>query len=139
MKYGSLILEKREYVYIKRLLNISGYIGNHEVQKSLMKLSEELKTAHVVNEEDMPVDVIRLNSRVTVVSDKGWEKTLQVVIPAERDVQHNKISVLTPMGSALLGYSKNDTIEWDFPGGKYELTIIDVKQEEAFKGIDLVI
>ncbi len=139
MKYGSLILEKKEYVYIKRLLNISGYIGDHEIQKSLVKFSEELKTAHIVGEEDMPKDVIRLNSKVTIESDMGWKKTLQVVTPTEKDVRQNKISVLTPMGVALMGYSNNDTIEWDFPGGNYKLKIIEVKQEETMNGIDLVI
>jgi len=139
MKYGSLILEKKEYVYIKRLLNISGYVGDHETQKSLLKFSEELKTAHIVDEKDMPQDVIRFNSKVTIMSDTGWEKTLQVVLPTERDVQQNKISVLTPMGAALIGYSNNDTIEWDFPGGNYKLKIIEVTQEETLNGIDLVI
>ena len=43
MKYGSLILEKKEYVYLKRILNISGYADDHEVQKSLLKLSKSLK------------------------------------------------------------------------------------------------
>ena len=68
MKYGSLILEKKEYVYLKRILNVSGYATDFEVQKSLLKLSKELKSAHIVDEEEMPNDVIRFNSKVTVIS-----------------------------------------------------------------------
>lgn len=139
MKYGSLILEKKEYVYLKRILNISGYAEDHEVQKSLMKLSDELKTAHIVDNEDMPNDVIRFDSLVTVEFQNGLEKTIQLVIPIDKNLKENKISVLTPMGAALMGYAKDDNIEWDFPGGRHLIKIIDVSRQETLSGIDLVI
>ncbi|WP_034041694.1 GreA/GreB family elongation factor [Wocania ichthyoenteri] len=139
MKYGSLILEKKEYVYLKRILNISGYVGDFNTQKSLQELTEQLKTAHILDENEMPDDVVRFNSKVTVVSDKGWEKTLQVVIPMDKDMKQSKISILTPMGSALFGYAKDDVILWEFPAGKQQLKIADVSQEEIFSGMDLVV
>ncbi|MEM5565033.1 GreA/GreB family elongation factor [Psychroserpens sp. AS72] len=139
MKYGSLILEKKEYVYLKRILNISGYAEDHEVQKSLIKLSEELKTAHIVDNESMPDDVIRFNSLVTIVFENGIEKKVQLVIPIDKNVKENKISVLTPMGAALIGYAKDDKIDWDFPGGKHQIKIKDVSRQETLNGIDLVI
>ena len=139
MKYGSLILEKKEYVYIKRILNISGYAEDHETQRCLAKLSEELKTAHIVDEDEMPYDVVRFNSKVTVVFNNGIQETVQVVIPMDRDIKTNKISVLTPMGSALFGYSEGDTVLWDFPSGKQQIKITDVQQEETYKGIDVAI
>ncbi len=139
MKYGSLILEKKEYVYLKRILNISGYAEDHEVQRCLMKLSEELKTAHIVDEDEMPYDIIRFNSKVTVAFNNGIEETVQVVIPMDRDVKTKKISVLTPMGSALFGYSEGDTVLWDFPNGKQQIKIVEVKQEESYKGMDIAI
>jgi regulator of nucleoside diphosphate kinase len=139
MKYGSLILVKKEYVYLKRILNISGYVGDHQTQKCLTKLTEELKTAHIVDEDEMPHDVIRFNSKVVVVFENKIEKTVQVVIPTDRDVSKNKISVLTPMGSALIGYSKDDVIEWDFPNGKQKIKIAEVSQEETHSGTEIVI
>ncbi|MBD3890975.1 GreA/GreB family elongation factor [Olleya marilimosa] len=137
MKYGSLILEKKEYVYLKRILNISGYGNDTNVTKSLVKLSEELKTAQIVNNDEVPEDIVRFNSIVTIASENGWEKELQVVIPMDKNVVLNKVSVLAPMGAALLGYSKNDTIDWDFPGGAQKIKIIDVQKEESLKGIDI--
>ncbi|MBC3846331.1 GreA/GreB family elongation factor [Winogradskyella echinorum] len=139
MKYGSLILEKKEYVYLKRILNISGYAENHEIQKCLMKLSEELRTAHIADEEEMPKDVIRFNSIVTVAFNNGIEKTVQLVIPTNKDVKNNKISVLTPMGSALIGYSQEDAIIWNFPNGTQQITVKEVKQHETFSDMDIVI
>lgn len=137
MKYGSLILEKKEYVYLKRILNISGYGDDTSVTKSLVKLSEELKTAQIVNDDQVPEDIVRFNSIVTIASDNGWEKELQVVIPMDKNVALNKVSVLAPMGAALLGYSKNDTIDWDFPGGALKIKIIDVQKQENLKGVDI--
>lgn len=139
MKYGSLILEKKEYVYLKRILNISGYAEDFETQKSLQRFSEELKNAQIVDEADIPQDVIRFNSKITVYSENGWEKTIQLVIPSEKDAKQDKISILTPMGAALFGYSEGDTIEWDFPSGKKQLEIVAVKQDEKQLKIEIPI
>ncbi|TVZ60389.1 regulator of nucleoside diphosphate kinase [Flavobacteriaceae bacterium MAR_2010_105] len=138
MKYGSLILEKKEFVYLKRIINISGYEVDHEVQKSLLKLTEQLKTAHVLDEQEMPADVVRFNSIVTLSFENHWEKSLQIVQPADKDLKNNKISILTPMGAALFGYAVNDNIVWDFPAGRREIKIIEVAQEKKDKNFDLI-
>lgn len=135
MKYGSLMLEKKEYVYIKRILNISGYVGDHEIQKSLRKFTEQLKTAHILDEKDMPNDVVRLNSIVTVTSDNKWEKTFQIVQPSEKDIKNNKVSILTPMGAALFGYAVDDIVQWEFPSGEIKLKIIEVTQQAQEKNL----
>ncbi|GHC62398.1 GreA/GreB family elongation factor [Ulvibacter litoralis] len=139
MKYGNLILEKKEYVFLKRILNISGYAENFEIQKSLQRLSEEIKTAQVLDEADMPKDVIRFNSKIMVYSETGWEKTIQLVIPSEKDTKNDKISVLTPMGTALFGYSEGDTVVWDFPTGEQKIKIVAVTQSSNAKKIDMSI
>lgn len=133
MKYGSLIVEKKEYVYLKRILNISGYVEDFQTQKSLIRLGEELKNALIVDENDIPKDIVRFTSHVTVRSEIGWEKTMQIVIPAEKDAKNDKISVLTPMGAALFGYAEGDSMIWDFPAGKQRLTIVSVAQMENQK------
>ncbi|MDO6759251.1 GreA/GreB family elongation factor [Tamlana sp. 2_MG-2023] len=139
MKYGCLILEKKEYVYLKRILNVSSYADDFQTQKSLQKLNDELKEARIVDEADMPSDIIRFNSVVQVSSHQGWERTLQLVIPAESDFKQNKVSLLTPMGSALIGYSKGDTIVWDFPGGVQNLLIEEVTQEKTAKALEFIL
>ena len=139
MKYGSLIIEKKEYVYLKRILNISGYAEDFQTQKSLQRLSEELKNAQIVDEADIPDDVIRFNSNIMVHSENGWEKTMQLVIPADKNAKQDKISILTPMGAALFGYSEGDSIEWDFPSGKQKIELVAVTQAESRKKIELPI
>ncbi len=130
MKYGNLILEKKEYVYLKRILNILGYAEDFHTQSSFQRLIDELKTAHIVDEDDMPEDIIRFNSKILIFAEKGWEKTIQLVIPTEKDAKQDKVSILTPMGSALFGYAEGDTVEWDFPTGKKKITIVAVSQNE---------
>lgn len=139
MKHGNLILEKKEYIYLKSLLNVSEYSEAHQMQKSLQKFAEELKTATILDEEDMLSDVVRLNSIVTVASDGIWEKTIQIVKPSEKDLKNNKVSLLTPIGIALFGYALNDTVHWEFPGGKKEVKILEVNQEESNKYVNSLI
>ena len=139
MKYGSLILEKKEYVYLKRILNISGYVGDFEIQKSFQRLHQELKSAHIVDETEIPKDVIRFNSKVKVKSNNGWERVIQIVSPVDKDVEQGKVSILTPMGSALFGYSESDVIDWNFPSGMQKLEIVAVSQDELLGKIEVFV
>ena len=134
MKYGNLILEKKEYVFLKRLLNVSNYYQDQNTKDSLKKLSEELTHAIIYDNEEMPEDVIRINSKVSVQSGT-WQTEFQLVIPTERNMSANKISVLAPMGLAVIGYALGDSVNWNFPKGTKELNIIEVKQAE--KPIDI--
>jgi regulator of nucleoside diphosphate kinase len=138
MKYGNLILEKKEYVFLKRLLNVSGYYKDENTKNSLKKLSAEMTNALICDHEEMPKDIIRFNSIVTVKSGT-WETEFQLVIPTERDISANKISILAPMGSAVMGYAQDDSVTWNFPNGTKELQIIRVKQAERPIDIDVLL
>jgi len=138
MKYGNLILEKKEYVFLKRLLNVTGYYKDENTKVSLKKLSGELTSAIIYDNEEMPEDVIRFNSIVTVQSGT-WETQFQLVIPTERDISSNKISILAPMGSAVMGYAEGDSVTWNFPNGTKELQINSVKQAETPIDIDVLL
>jgi len=87
----------------------------------------------------MPEDVIRFNTKVKVIAENGWEKTLQIVIPSERDLTQDKMSILTPIASALIGYAEGDEIIWDFPIGKKQIKIVEVIQDENLKRIELTL
>ena len=139
MKYGNIILEKKEYVYLKRLLNLNTYANNSNTQSSIQRLIEELKTAQIVDEINMPEDVIRFNSNVKVIAENGWENTLKIVVPSEKNVKEHKISVLSPIGIALFGYSENDELVWDFPGGQRKIKIVAVNQDENHKRIEVLL
>lgn len=138
MKYGNLILEKKEYVFLKRLLNVSGFYKDENTKASLNNLSSELKNAIIYDNDEMPADIIRFNSVISVESGT-WQNEFQLVIPTERDIAANKISILAPMGSAVMGYAEGDSVTWNFPNGAKELKITSVKQAARPIDIDVLL
>lgn len=128
MKYDSLILEKKEYVIIKRLLNLLDNYKDNTQKSSLETLSIELETAVINDDIDVPSDVVRLNSEVTISAEDGWSYTFQVVLPTDSNAAQKKVSILLPMGAAVIGYAKGDVIQWKLPKGETNITVVDVKQ-----------
>ncbi|MUH37148.1 transcription elongation factor GreAB [Zobellia amurskyensis] len=138
MKYGGLVIEKKEYVLLKRFMNLSGYYKDKTLRKSVEKLVGELESAQIHDEAEMPEDVIRFNSTITIASENGWRKKFKLVIPTESDVNSNRISILTPMGAAVIGYAQGDTLIWDFPAGEQRMLIERVDQEHKYINIDSI-
>ena len=93
-------------------------------KEHLQALEEELDKAQTVASRDIPADVVTMRSQVHVKDLKsGAEMDLSVVFPSEADSDQGKISVLAPVGTALLGYRVGDTVEWKLPGGLRRLKI----------------
>lgn len=141
MKYGSLIIEKKEYVYIKRLLNVSGYDHSIVSQMALSNLKHKLEDALIVDEQEMPLDMVRLNSLLTIRSmNNGSTMPLQIVIPMKEEINKQKLSVLSPLGAALLGYSEGDQLPLTFSKNKEEEYLISkVQQDKSAERIDVPI
>jgi regulator of nucleoside diphosphate kinase len=82
------------------------------------ELEAELARAEVVDPRDVPPTVVTMNSTVRFkVESSAEEFCLTLVYPKDVDVTGDKISILAPVGSALLGLSQGDEIEWPKPGG----------------------
>ncbi|MUI16059.1 nucleoside diphosphate kinase regulator [Massilia dura] len=81
-------------------------------------LFEELSRAEVVEPEDMPPDIVTMNSRVRFVIDNAAEEfDLSLAYPKDMDGSADKLSIMTPVGNALLGLKVGDSIEWHRPDG----------------------
>ena len=90
-------------------------------------LEEELVRADVVDPRDIPATVVTMNSTVRFrVEPLADEFLLTLVYPNDSDAANGKISILTPVGSALLGLSQGDQIEWPKPDGG----LLNVRIEE---------
>lgn len=87
-------------------------------QKSVAKLTEELKQAEVREAADLPKDVVRVGSIVTVKSPSIRKEGLQLVMPQYADLKSNKLSIFTVMGAALIGYREGTEITWLLPKGE---------------------
>lgn len=91
-------------------------------------LEIELARAAVVPASEVPGDVVTMSSRLVVEDVRnGGRRTITLVYPEEADSDAGKVSVLAPMGSAVLGLRVGDEIDWDLPGGrKARFRIIEV-------------
>ncbi|MEO8350751.1 MAG: GreA/GreB family elongation factor [Chthoniobacteraceae bacterium] len=99
----------------------------------LHELKCDLAHAEIVAPNDVPADVITLNTRVELRDlDNGSHIRFTFVIPAEADIAQGKISVLSPLGISMLGYRVGDVFEWPALNGKWRLKIMHVQvQPEA--------
>lgn len=128
MKYGKLIVEKKEYAIMRRLLLQAQHKQDSIYSASVAKLSEELRSAEIQEGESVPADIVRLNSIVTISTPYNKEKSFQLVMPEKSNIAENKLSVMAPMGLALFGYAQDDQVSWEFPSGINKITILKVQQ-----------
>ncbi|MEO5946424.1 MAG: GreA/GreB family elongation factor [Chitinophagaceae bacterium] len=108
--------------------HLTYYVGQNTFSgKDAIELGKELKKAKVVDTEYLPPDVVRLNSKVTIRDEKeGRLLELMVVTPDKADIKQRKISVLSPIGTALIGFCKGHKLNWKVPSGTKSFTILEV-------------
>ena len=125
----------------KRLIELILEAQSGEYRKSvyLENLRGELERAEVVPPEKIAGDVITMNSTVMLTDqDTGEEETYTLVYPEDADTAQGKISILAPIGTAMLGYRVGDVFEWEVPAGKRHLKVAKILyQPEASGDFDL--
>jgi regulator of nucleoside diphosphate kinase len=85
----------------------------------LERLREELDRAEVIEPSDVPRDIVTMNSRIRFADEAtGEESEISLVFPRHADAEQGRISILAPVGTALLGLSVGATIEWPVPDGR---------------------
>lgn len=110
-----------------------------DLRDDLTALSVELDRAIVVEPEKIPSDVVTMNSQVAIIDlDTSERLIFTLVFPEDADADQNKVSVLAPIGSGMLGYHAGDEFEWGVPAGKRRFKIAEVTyQPEAKKHFHL--
>ncbi|MCY1709007.1 nucleoside diphosphate kinase regulator [Pannonibacter sp. SL95] len=90
----------------------------------------ELDRARIVAQAKLPEDAVRMGSIVTFTTNDAQQRQLQLVYPGEADINAGKVSVLTPIGAALIGLRQGQTIPWSSRDGRdLVLTVVEVRQE----------
>lgn len=115
-------------IYVTRtdLENIGDYL-RHYNDEDYEYLIQELERARVISPADVPVDLVKMNTTLTYHNEQDDKySTITLVYPPDSNWTQGKISVLAPLGSALLGLRKGQSIYWTFPGGRKKLTVIDI-------------
>ena len=126
MRNSSITISSTDLRGLLALVN-SARLDRRVPAENLDALERELSRATVVDPAEIPVDVVTMNATVwfrDLDSDEIEEYTL--VYPSKADVRRDRISVLAPIGTALLGYRVGDIIEWRVPSGKRRFEIVNV-------------
>ena len=102
-------------------------------------LEREVSRSSVVDRQSLPSDVVTMNSRVRLRDmDSGENEIYTLVYPSMADHAENRISVLAPVGTAIVGSRVGDVIEWPVPAGRRRLLVEDVVyQPEKAGAVDL--
>jgi regulator of nucleoside diphosphate kinase len=104
-----------------------GRMSSRKDQNHLAELDQELDRAEVIAAGEVMPDVVTMHSTVRVRDlDNGTSVVYTLVFPVEADIEKRRISVLAPIGTALLGFRAGDHFEWVTPGGTKRLQIEEV-------------
>lgn len=117
---------------LSKIIDTEIKIGNI-LDKTNKKLSDEINNAIVVSSRQVPQDIITMNTRALLYLDNE-DLELTLVYPEEADFANNKISVLSPIGTAILGYKVGDTVEWEVPSGITQIHIKGVLYQPEASG-----
>ncbi|HZY51983.1 MAG TPA: nucleoside diphosphate kinase regulator [Reyranella sp.] len=119
----TLIVSDAEYERLTDLANAS----MERLPAVAQELLDELERAQIVGDKDVPKDVVRMGSTVTFKSDDGNTRTLKLVYPADESLDDHRISIMTPVGAALIGLGTGQSISWTARDGKHHrLTVTKV-------------
>jgi regulator of nucleoside diphosphate kinase len=119
---------------LRKLLQEAQYT-EYRHSEYLERLQMEIDRAEVVAQQDIPGDVITMNSTVCLIDlDTGEEEIYTLVFPEDADLEQGKISVLAPIGTAMLGYEVGDVFEWEVPAGKRNLRVKKILYQPEASG-----
>lgn len=130
---GLLTISDLDY---QRLTSIADSELTHwQERRSLAKLRGELERAEIRPSAQMPGDVVSMNSLVQVRDLLSGEKiSFKLAYPYDADPELHKISVLSPLGMAVIGEKVGSVVEWDFENGKRRLKIERLFYQPESKG-----
>jgi regulator of nucleoside diphosphate kinase len=129
MRNRPIVISRTDAARLRELLATRARAARD--QDHLEELAEELERARIAESNEVPVDVITIHTRIQVLDlISGERRELTLVLPRESDAGAGRISVLAPLGIALLGYRAGDEVEWQMPGGLRRLRIERVLQPE---------
>lgn len=120
---------------LEKLIELAGERSRRANHLYLARLEEELERAETVAPEEMPSDIITMRSRVRLRDlNTSEEMVYTLVFPSEANFDEGKISVLAPVGTAMLGYRVGSVIEWDVPSGRRRLKVEELLYQPEAAG-----
>lgn len=134
MAKRKIYMTERDISRLEDLIAVAEQLGGHD-RKDLESLAGELEQAEVVLSEEVPPNVVTMNSKVVLCDlATSKKKTYTLVFPNDANIDSGAISILAPVGTAVLGYAKGDVVEWAVPSGMRRILIEDVLYQPEAAG-----
>lgn len=115
-----IVVTDRDYDRLSMLAD-AALDGMPEVAEELLR---ELERARVVSERLVKPSVVRMGSTLTYGTDEGGDRSVTLVYPAQADISVGKVSIMTPIGAALIGLSEGQSISWMTRSGKRQVLTV---------------
>ncbi len=132
MKKEPLMISRKDLDLLKTHLKSSTNLSTF----NQLKLKDELKHAVLLKNEELPGDVVRLQSEVRFKDvETGQEFNYKLVNPNQANMREGKLSVYVPISIALYGYRSGAEIQWEMPNGLRTFKVLDVKNDSALSQI----
>jgi regulator of nucleoside diphosphate kinase len=127
-----IIVTASDFAELSSVITSAGKVSLR-AKWELRLLENELRRARIVTPEEVPSDVITINTRAELLDlETGERMEFTRVLPADANINDGKISVLAPLGTAMLGYRVGDEFVWHVPHGLRRLKVIKLHfQPEA--------
>lgn len=111
---------------------LSAFADNKRFREASQLLRAELDRAILVNDETLSPDIVALDSTVSLEDLESHEReTYTLTLPERADPALNRLSVFSPLGTAILGYAAGDELSWQMPGGLRRLRLVSVAHRAA--------
>lgn len=131
---SSIYVTETDYHRLSALIETTRERNGVDIEY-LNKLEAELDRAETVDPKDIPENVITMRSKVRLKDlMTGQANTYSLVFPTEADSNEGKISILAPIGTAILGYRLGDTIEWSVPSGLRRIKVAEILYQPEAAG-----
>ena len=129
-----ITLSKPDYLRLRSLLSIQGRMANTD-REHFLDLEDEMERAAIVDADALPADVVAVESTVTLLDlESHSHQQYTLVLPRKADASRGLISVIAPLGTALLGSRVGDVVEWRMPGGLRRMRIEAVGRVDPPEG-----
>jgi regulator of nucleoside diphosphate kinase len=128
-KKNPVLLTKEDHSSILYYLR-NQYVHNAADRQSADALQEELKRARLLDENQLPAGLVRMGSQLKVRElETNMLLELMIVAPDQANWKEKKISVLSPLGTALICFCRGITVKWQVPAGEKLFLIEEVNNE----------
>lgn len=132
-----IYVSRIDYARLNSMILDQLEIGNPNLLE-LNRLNMEIKRARQVDPRKISPDCVTMNSVVEIIfPEGGTSRVIKLVYPRDADVKEANISVLSPLGCALLGYKAGDVITYRTPAGMQSVTIYKILYQPESEGFDL--